>query len=220
MNLPETKSLPAERRLYRKNVLFMTIFFFAINAFATLASYQFSSVVPKWIEYASFAVFTGSFAMFIYGFWLRSRYQLKHQFGFFTSIFLLLMSIHFYLISNISYLADQGAGRIAEQVNFLRFSLVEYVIAVALLSLLIYILSSPKLLFRKSKSIKGYVAAIAGGICLVVVTFAGMLMVKDVFFVQPETVKVPYEFLMASVIIGFGSIAVFILIYRSKKWGK
>lgn len=62
-------------------------FFFAINAFATLASYQFSSVVPKWIEYASFAVFTGSFAMFIYGFWLRSRYQLKHRFGFFTSIF-------------------------------------------------------------------------------------------------------------------------------------
>lgn len=219
MSTVPTKSLPAHNSTDRKNALTLNIFFFAVSAFIALASFQFNSVVPSWLNSISVGLGVIGCGMFIYGFILRASDQLKKRLGYFTAFFLVLISVQLFFLANTMYISDVEAGTILEQVNFLSASISEYLIIVAILSFFVYILSSPKLLFREVRSLKVYLWAITGGAVVVFLTFLVMVLVKSAIFVSPETVEAPYEFLMASVILGFGGISVFILILRSKKRG-
>ncbi|MDQ0885071.1 hypothetical protein QFZ81_000159 [Paenibacillus sp. V4I9] len=215
--------LPRHRAVHndslKKNLLIINIAFFIMNAFLTFGSSQDASMVPIWLWYSSVTIFVSSLAMFIYGFWLRIRYISKFQLGYFSAVFLLLVSIQLFLTANIQFSADQSTGIIHEQINYFRFSAIEYLSIVILVSLLIYYLSSPKILFKEIKNEKVTFWAVVGGSFLVIITFIFMHIIKKIYFAQPHQMKESYDFLIASVGIGYCSISLFILMYRTKKRG-
>lgn len=200
----------------KKDIRFLSIFFLSINAFLTFMNSQCSSIVPVWLWYSSVLVSVISCAMLIYGFWLSVKYKSKYQSGYFIAMSFCICSIHLFLTSNILYLTGRNAGRILEQIDYFKFSLIVYLAMGIIASIFIYIISSPKLLFKRIKSFKIHLLSIIGGIVLVGITIVLMKVTLWYVFVQPEAMNDSYDILIGSILSGFSAVSIIIMTWRVK----
>ncbi|WML41341.1 hypothetical protein RCG19_06715 [Neobacillus sp. OS1-2] len=220
MKTKQSKTSPSPNDTFKKNILFINVVLFAITAFFALVCFQYSNVIPNQSLLISvYIVLLVSLGLFIYGFWLRNNIRLNRQMGIFSSVYCILVSILLFLTANILYTAGVEEGTIVEEVHYFSFSLLEYLIIISILSVLLFILSSPKVLNREIKTAKAYVWASVLGIGLVIMAYIIMIVIMNKIFTNPDSVKDSYEILAGSVGFGYIGCAMMIVIRRSKTKG-
>lgn len=160
-----------------------------------------------------------SLGFFIYGLWLSNNIKSIKQAAIFSSVYFLLVSILTFFTSNILYAAGVAEGTIVESVHYFSFSLIEYLLIVAILSAVIFILSSPKVLYKEIQTTKAYVWASLLGLAIVIIAYFIMMAIMNNLFADPESVKESYEILVGSVGFGYIGFAILIILNRSKAKG-
>jgi len=201
----------------KKSLLIVNVAFFAFTAFATLISYQFSHEVSnQTLVNGVYIMMFISVLFFTYGFWLRSKASGNRPLGNFSGIYAIVISISLFLTSNVMYEAGVEEGTIHENVHYLSFSLKQYLIIIAILSSLIFILSSPKVLNKEVHSTKVYIWASLLGLGIIIIAYTVMMIIKNSVFKNPGTVMDVYDILAGSVGFGYIGSAILIILNRSK----
>jgi glucan phosphoethanolaminetransferase (alkaline phosphatase superfamily) len=201
----------------KKSLLIVNVAFFAITSFATLITYQFSDEISNQsLVNTVYSMMFISVIFFIYGFWLRSKARGNRPMGIFSGIYAILISILLFFTSNMMYESGVEEGTIQENVHFISFSLIQYLIIIAILAFVMFIVASPKLLNKEIQTTKTYIWASLLGIGIVIIAFIVMMVIKNSIFNNPRTVKDTYNILVGSVGFGYIGSAILIVLIRSK----
>ncbi|WP_042461381.1 hypothetical protein [Neobacillus dielmonensis] len=215
MKTKQTKTSHVENGTLMKNMIFVNVVFFAITAFFTLVCYQFSNMIPnQFILISVYMMMLVSLGLFLYGIWLRNHLKSTRQMSIFSSFYCILASILLFLTSNVLYGAGVAEEFIDEKVHYFTFSLIIYLIIIAILSAIIFILS--KVLSREINTPKGYVWISLLGIGIVILAYIVMMAIMNKTFTNPDSVKDSYEILVGSVGFGYIGCAIMIVLSRGK----
>lgn len=207
---------PDEELKRRKNLVLCNIYFFALLSLLCIGSYQYASEVPNWLSLFSLCIMTGNVFLFIYGWVLLRKNTNRYRFGQHYAAFLFLISVQLFLTSNIVFIVDVNESGAYETVNYPSFSSLEYIIIVLILSGVFYFVSSPKMFFKEIETTSQYLWAILSAVGGIAVVRTVLYVIQAFVFNNIEVIKSAQQFLLVAIILGFGAVAVFILLYRAK----
>jgi hypothetical protein len=213
-----------EQKLYKPNnktkkaLLMVNLTFFAFSIFSMVLFIQYPYLAPFWMACSMIVLFIISFAYFIYGFWFRLQSQLESTRVVFLASGMLLVSIQIFLSCNLDYLIDTYHGIILKPLNFLGFSTTIYLVTASVVSLIAYLLLTRKVLQNKEKlSTKtSYLASIIGILSVLFIVLLLKIIGYKYLLEDYKAVKDNYNFFIGSVLFGFISISLYIIILKSK----
>lgn len=217
MNIKLSNSVPIKNSEIKKGMLTVSLIFTAMNVFLGLVEKQYAQIVPRTLYASALVILFISVGMLVFGWWLSKYCKSKYQTGLFTAVFILLTSIHCLIGTNILYMAEVYKGLLNETIEYSRFSLIIYFSVVFAVTFIMFILSSPKLLFREIKTVKSYFLTIFGGFLFIAIPYIILMVIMNLYFTNPEAVKSTYKILMISIFMGYNSLSLLIYLYRSNK---